>query len=203
VADELLSPSHKGQVRAALVTLLACGVGGVACAPLSRDPRTILDERTGASITVAREPLVLARERRDLAAQARDYLTIISAEVNIAGRRQLVLCVHEWSTIDVRARGTDPRQDAPLLLVADGRDLLLQPVAAPALDAITLDRDLRRPGAADVHTTFYAIDGESLRYLLGGQRIAAAFPQGQPPLPFGLWRDERAAQVRLLDSLGR
>lgn len=187
-----------------LAALFLCaGLAGAGCAPLSHEARTTLDPRTGVSISVADQPLVLARERRDLAAQARDYLTLIATEINVAGTRRLLLCVHEWSTIDARARGNPAPLPTPLLVVADGRDLWLSPLSEPPLDALALSRELARPGDADVYTTFYPIEPEALRYLASAEHLSAALPARIPPLPFGLWRDGRAAQLRLLEAIGR
>jgi hypothetical protein len=185
------------------VLLLCWSLAGAGCAPLSHEARTTLDPRTGVSISVADEPLVLARERRDLAAQARDYLTLIATEINVAGSRRLLLCVHEWSTIDARARGNAAPLPTALLLVADGRDLWLSPLAQAPLDAVALSRELARPADAEVYTTFYPIEPEALRYLASAGHLSAAFPARTPPLPFGLWRDGRAAQLRLLDAIGQ
>lgn len=186
-------------VLAALGVLL--GTSG--CAPLAHEARTVLDPRTGASLTVADQPLVLARERRDLAVQARDYLTLLAAEVNVSGHRQLLLVAHAWSTIDSRARGTAARTASPLLIVADGRDLLLQPVPVAPLDSGALRRELAVPDDAEVLTAYYAIEPEALRYLCAAKRVATTFPQVPPALPFVLWRDGRAAQLRLLDAIGQ
>jgi hypothetical protein len=203
MAHELLTATvhHAGRTASALmVTItLAC----TACAPISREARTTLDPRTGTSITIADQPLVLARERRDLAAQARDYLTLVAAEVNVAGARRLVLCMHEWSTIDARTRGTASRLPVPLLVVADGRDIRLRPETSPPFDARDLPRELGRPEDAEVVTTFYAIEPEALRYLASAQHLSAALPDRSPALPFGVWRDGRRAQIRLLEAIGR
>lgn len=203
MAHELLTATVRHARRTAHALMVMIALACTACAPISREARTTLDPRTGTSLTTADQPLVLARERRDLAAQARDYLTLIAAEVNVAGARRLVLCLHEWSTIDARARGSTPRLPVPLLVVADGRDILLHPDPSPPFAAGDLPRDLGRPEDAEVFTTFYAIEPEALRYLASAQHLSAALPDRSPALPFAVWRDGRRAQIRLLEAIGR
>jgi hypothetical protein len=177
---------------------------GAGCAPLPQQARSVLDARTGATLIVADQPLVLARERRDLAAQARDYLTLLAAEINEAGRRRLVLVAHQWSTIDVRSRGAPPPAAQALLVVADGRDLRLTPLEeSTSVARDGWNRALGEPENAEVLTSLYPIDAETLRFLAGSSRISAAFPQSQPPLPYAMWRDGRAAQLRLLEAIGQ
>ena len=193
----------RSRIRTTLACLLGFSILLSACAPVTRAARTSLDEGTGASWTVAAEPLVMARERRDLAVQARDYLTLVAAEINVSGNRRLVLVAHQWSTIDVRALGRTHGAAAPLLLIADGRDLLLQPEPATWAASQVLPRELKHPDDADVVTAFYPIDGDALRYVATAHRLAGVFPEGFPALPFALWRDGRAAVLELLDAIGR
>ena len=190
------------QCRRFLASLLAGLIFAAGCAPLVREPRQVLDPGTGITLMVADQPLILARDRRDLAAQARDYLTLLAAEINESGRRQLVLVVHQWSTIDARARAAQSLAELPLLIVADGRDLRLVPMNRPALLSANQGAVLGRPEDADVTTTCYPIDVESLHFLATSNRITAVFPQGNPALPYALWRDGRGAQLRLLEALG-
>lgn len=185
-------------VRVGLLGLLGLAVGG--CAAVEPGARQLLDERTGASWVLAEEPLVLARERRDLAVQARDYLTLLAVEANESGRRRLLLVVHQWSTIDARTRG-GLGGVGPLLLVADGRDLLLNPAADSGSRTLTEAARFGRPEDAEVVTTLYPIDADTLRYLATSQTLRAALPQGQPPLPYALWRDGRPALLRLLTAI--
>jgi hypothetical protein len=102
-----------------------------ACVTPPLEPRKVLDERSGISLTVVDQPLVLARERRDVAVQARDYLTLVAAQINESGKRELVWVVHQWSTIDSRADSRriaasfpESRLTLPFTLWTDGRPAL-------------------------------------------------------------------------------
>lgn len=171
-----------------------------ACVTPAPAPRVTLDAKTGISLTVVDEPLVLARDRRDVAAQARDYLTLVAAEINEAGHRRLILVSHQWSTIDSRTADVHPSPNAELLLVADGRDLHFTPLPATFGVEYANKRALHAPEASNAVTTFYDSDTETLSYLATSRIISASIPNSFP-LAFSLWKDGRPALTRLLDAL--
>lgn len=185
-----------------IVILVAVAVlGGCVTPPL--EPRSVLDPDSGASLTVVDQPLVLARERRDVAVQARDYLTFVAAEINESGKRQLVWVVHQWSTIDARAADFEPLPDSPLLLVADGRDMRLKPIGNTTALHYVHNAALLAPADANVVTTAYAVDPATLDFVASSRHLSAAFPESRLTLPYGLWKDGRAALRRLLEQIGR
>ena len=167
------------------------------------EPRTVLDEHSGTSLTVVDQPLVLARERRDVAVRARDYLTLVAAELNETGHRRLVWIGYQWSTIDARARDIQPTQGAPLLLVADGRDIRLTPIDTSAAALYLQNPALLAPDDTDAITTVYAIDDATLEYVATSQELSAAFPESRLTLPFTLWTDGRAALLRFVTEIRR
>jgi hypothetical protein len=183
-----------------LAFLAALLLGGCTMPPLA--PRTVLDERTGASLTVVDQPLVLARERRDVAVQARDYLTLVAAEINESGRRQLVWVVHQWSTIDARVADFRPTPGATLLLVADGRDLRLTPIGDSMALAYAQNPALLAPEDANTLTTLYAVDAATLEFVATSRQVSATYPESGLALPFALWKDGRPAIMRFLDQIG-
>ena len=165
-------------------------------------PREVLDERTGALLTVVDQPLILARERRDVAVQARDYLTLVAAEINQSGRRRLVWVVHQWSTIDARSTGFQPVPGAPLQLVADGRDMRLIPISEPSAREFAGNLALLPPDDANVITTIYSVDATLLDYVATSRTLSASFPESRLALPFSVWTDGRSALTRFLDQTG-
>jgi len=186
-----------------LPALLAAGLLS-ACASLPAPaPLTYLDERTGITLTLVDAPLVLARERRDLAANARDYLTLVAVTRNESGRVTPALLVHRWSTIDTRvAQAATPAGDPRLVIVADGRDirpLRLEPVPREFLASDI--HDLWRPSVSQVETTVYRIDAATLRFIARSERISAFRDLAEDALPYGIWRDGRAALGRLADGV--
>ena len=94
-----------------------------ACAAPAGDspPREYLDEETGATVTLQSEALVFAYSRRELAANARDYVSLQAAAVNRAGKVSYVLISYVWSTVDPRMR-EEPLPSIDLVLLhADDR----------------------------------------------------------------------------------
>jgi hypothetical protein len=178
---------------------LAALLGGCVMPPL--EPRSVLDERSGASLTVVDQPLILARERRDVAVQARDYLTLVAAEINESGRRRLVWALHQWSTIDARAADEKPLPSATLMLIADGRDMRLVPIADSAATAYSRNPALMAPEDANAVTTLYGVDEATLEFVATSRQLSASFPDARLSLPFLLWADGRPALSRFLQEL--
>jgi hypothetical protein len=171
-----------------------------ACVTPQAGPAKSLDPETGVSLTVVDEPLIFARERRDVAANARDYVTLVAAEFNEAGRRRLVLVSHQWSTVDVRASDFVSVAHTELLIVADGRDLRFAPLPETIAAAFRGNPALAAPEDAHVLTAFYDVDASTLGYIATSRTLTAAYPDSFA-LPFALWRDGRSAMARLLDDL--
>lgn len=179
---------------------LALGPGlgllaGCASAPPA-ETLSFLDERTGITLTVVDEPLVLARDRRDLAANARDYLTLVAVTRNESGRVTPALLLYRWSTIDSRVSA--PLAAEPkLVIVADGRDIRLAPLGnVPKEFSPSAVHDLWRPPVSAVSTTAYKVDAATLRFIAQSGRVSAFIDQPGDGLPYALWRDGRAALER-------
>jgi hypothetical protein len=174
---------------------LALLLGGCASLPSPESP-SYLDERTGITLTVVDTPLVLARDRRDLAANARDYLTLVAVNRNESGRITSALLLYRWSTIDSRVAA--PQLGEPkLVIVADGRDIRLQPLASVPKEFVpTPQHDLWHPPVSDVSTTAFRIDAATLRFIAQSARVSAFIDQRGDDLPYSLWRDGRAALER-------
>lgn len=185
-----------------LLTLLL-GVQLVACASVPPPaPAGFLDEDTGVTLTVVAKPIVLARDRRDVAANARDYVTLVAVERNQTGRRNLVLLAYRWSTID---RRVNPQADADaraLVLVADGRDIRLQPVSDLLPTELRPRPQLLQPDVTDVVAIAYRIDEATLRFVAESERISGFYSDARGALPFALWADGREALKLFTQSLG-
>src|SRR6266481_1480979 len=70
----------------------------------SKEPSEYLDQTTAATITVVAKPLIFAHERPELAAHARDYVTLAAASVNRGGAIEHFIFAYLWSTVDDRNR---------------------------------------------------------------------------------------------------
>jgi hypothetical protein len=174
-----------------------------ACAALpAPSPVEYLDERTGVTLVVADAPLVLARERRDLAANARDYLTLVGVIRDESGRLLPILLIHRWSTIDARVTPDAAATPASLVIVADGRDIRLEPLEPPPRELAARDPRLWWPEDARAVTLAYRADAAVLRYIAESARVSAFFDAPGGDLPYSVWRDGRAALARLADAVG-
>lgn len=189
--------------RISLPLLLLLTAGLVGCAALPPpEPAGFLDEDTGVTLTVVAAPLVFARDRRDIAANARDYITLVAVERNQTGKRNLVLLAYRWSTID---RRVNPQADATaraLVIIADGRDIRLQPVSDLLPTELRPRPQLLQPNVTDVEAVAYRTDVATLRYIAGSQKISAFYADARGALPFAMWADGRAALGLFAQSLG-
>ena len=114
---------------AIVATALATG----ACAsPPSGVTRQYLDEESAATVTVARDALVFARDRPEFAVHARDYLTVVPVDVNRMGSHAAYFYCYVWSTIDKRRSAAAGGVSAQFEVVADGQRIPLVPVNATA-----------------------------------------------------------------------
>jgi hypothetical protein len=182
--------------------LLSLSLLVAACAGLPTPaPREFLDETTALTLTVADAPWLLARERKDVAAHARDYLTLVPVERNAAGRYSLALVVHRWSTVDARVAAPVAGPPPALVFVVDGRDLRLAP--APVLPREFAGGDGRLWEPADTWRTTYAypVDRSAFELLAGSRELYAYFDEpseGAVLGPWHDWRDGREALARFL-----
>ena len=191
-------PSHPA--RSALTAVVITIAAGCAALPAPA-PSQFLDERTGVTLSVVDAPLVLARERRDIAANARDYLTLVAAERDTMGRRQLILLVYRWSTIDTRVGASDDDDSTRLTLLADGRDIRLTQVADKLPLEFTQSERLLRPPVGQVATLAYPTDIATLRYLVSSRQLSASFEATKATMPYTMWRDGRESLRQFLDSV--
>lgn len=183
------------------VCLAAVALLGCSALP---EPQTgqFLDEHTGISLTVVDKPLILARERRYVAANARDYLTLVAAERNQAGRRQLLLLAHRWSTIDTRTGDRLDSDATQLVLVVDGRDFKLTPLSPSSPHELSQSEKLWRPKVSEVITLAYGADRTLLANLAQGKEISAFFVSSSAVQGFTAWQDGRDALRRFLNTVG-
>jgi hypothetical protein len=180
---------------AVLFTLLAC----VAFAG-DKEPREYLDEDTAATITVVGEPLVFAFARRDLAANARDYVTLAAAAVNRSGKISYVLIGYNWSTVDPRLR-RDPLPAAePLALQADDRRIELKLQGHSAHEA-GIGVPVHAPPGVTSPPNVYGIDLATLRFLSEARRLSVQVDTEGTTFNYELWEDQRAALRRFVQHM--
>jgi hypothetical protein len=169
-----------------LALLPAC-----ASAPMGA-PAELLDEQTGATLVVAAEPLVFARARVDVAANARDYATVVAVEANRSGKYSQYLLLHRWSTVDRRMVALPAEAAGRLVIAADGRVLEFKPLLPMPAALARRDR-VFMPDDADVVSWAYDVDAAALAHLAASHELSARFPDETLDSPYALWGDGRAA----------
>jgi hypothetical protein len=163
--------------------------------------RQYVDEITAASITVAVEPLIFARERTDLAANARDYVTLTAVEVNVMGKRSYLWSAYIWSTIDRRDRQELVVPGDELVLVADGRPITLRSDAKTLREHGIGQPPTRAPVRAAVPALF-AADPESIGYVARAGELHLELIHAGSNDSFVLWKDGRAALRAFSEAVG-
>ncbi len=160
-----------------------------------------LDEQTAATVTTALEPLIFARERPDLAVNARDYVSLVPIEVNRSGERRYYWFGYLWSTIDRRDGETPLAQGDQLVLLADDRPIALQ-AASGAMRELGIARGpLKRPGRAAVPMLLQA-DPDSVSFAGHATGLSLVLIHEGQNQDYALWRDAREAIRGFSNYLG-
>jgi hypothetical protein len=163
-----------------------------ACASSSgaQGPNEFLDEKTAATVSVADKPLVFARERPELAAHARDYVTLAAAYVNRSGVIDYFIFAYFWSTLDPRNGGTGQTPSDELTIAADDR-LIHPQLAGHSTQDAGVGTAVRAPPGHGWTLNVYRSDIATLRYMAEARRLTVVAGSGQEPIIFDLWDDQR------------
>lgn len=192
--------SGSRQIARWMAMLLAASVlQGCASAP--PETREELDESTGTTLLIVSHPLVLARARIDVAAHARDYITLVGTEEDRSGRYTAWLVAHRWSTVDPRMADT-PETPPALHIIADDRDIVLTR-AEPPPGFLHRHDLLFTPKGSTTRSDAYLLDDATLRYVAGARRLMVRVGEDDPLPAYTLWDDGRAALKEMLERVPR
>ena len=175
----------------AVTVLAACTTGP----PVASEE--LYDEESAATLLVASEPLVFARERSDVAAHAHDYATLVAVELDIAGEYSQFLLLYRWSTVDRRMLPPPGEDAGALRIVADGRTINLPPLERMPV-SLKQRRALHVPDHGDVAPHAYKIDVATLHFIATSGEIFVRMPQEQLDTPFKLREDGRGSLQQFL-----
>ena len=168
------------------IALLAAAGAGAA-----RDPvREYVDQTTAVSVTVTDDALIFARERTDLAANARDYITFAPLEINRSGSRSYFWLAYIWSTIDRRNGEPLLAQGDELVLLADGRPIRLLADAGPLQDHGVVQQPIPAP-KRDALALLFSADTESIAYAARATDLHIELLHDGTGEPFTLWKGAR------------
>ena len=152
------------------------------------------------TLNVVSRPFVFARDRSDVAAHARDYATLVAAEIDRSGDYSDFLLLYRWSTVDRRMAPPPPRSAGALRIVADGRVIDLKPLERMPV-SLTQSHALYVPPHGDVIPRAYAVDAALLQYIAACRSLTLHMPQEEPNTAFTLWQDGREALRNFLRSI--
>jgi hypothetical protein len=158
-------------------------------------PRELLNESNGSTLIVVRKPMVFSRSRTDVAANVRDYATMVAFQEDRAGHYGTWMVVHRWSTVDPRMGAGLGNASGRLLLTADGRTLTFEPASAAAL--LSRGELLFAPPSA-ASSFAYDIDLVTLRYIAASADLTLQFPDDPLPVAYAVWEDGRTELQALL-----
>jgi hypothetical protein len=173
-----------------------------ACSSVPRSPsHEIFDEQSGNTVLVVTRPLVFARERADVAAHARDYATLVAAEIDESGKYSDYLLLYRWSTVDRRMSAPPDANAGSLRISAEGRAIELLPLDRMPV-GLPLRRELHEPDHADVIARAYRIDVTTLRFIARARDIVVFMPEEALGTPFKMWEDGRKSLEQFLQRAG-
>jgi len=165
------------------VCLLAC------TAATPRHPNEYLDPVTAAMVSSVTAPIIFARAHPDVAANARQYATVVGASVNRSGRYEYVLLVYIWSTIDARL-GAGAHPGDTLVFLADDRAIRL-----PRDGRSMKEVGIAKPLLAPLHTRgpprLYRTDRATLQFISTARHVRMQLEGDQDARPFDVWKDGR------------
>lgn len=166
-------------------TPLIAVVALAACSSVTNNVQVgeYLDETTGTTVWHVPEPAVFAREQPMLAANARDYVSLAPMELSSAGRREDLLWLWAWSTIDRRTARYDA-DASTVIVVVDGEPMELQRSRRRTLG--------RWPYAAPVNGGFmalFALSPSQAMRLSMAERISVVLPEGSAAGQYLVWHD--------------
>jgi hypothetical protein len=190
-------------IRVALLLALTA-LASCTTLPLHRAPSKsasnsteIFDEESGSTLLVVSKPLVLARDRSDVAAHCRDYATLVAVEDDQSGKYTQYLLLYRWSTVDRRMSPPPGPDEGQLKIIADGRAIDLKPLERQPT-SLAQRRALHVPEHGDIVYRAYRVDSAMLHYIADSRELTVRMPQEALDTPFTVWEDGRGALAQFL-----
>jgi hypothetical protein len=164
--------------------------------------REYLDETTAATITFTNESMIFARERTELAVNARDYISLTPVEVNRAGTRNYYWFAYVWSTIDRRDDKPLLADEDELVLMADGRPIRLAADARTLRELGIQQRPVKAPARSAIALAFPA-GPEIVAHVGASADVSVHLVRGGTEERFDLWADARPALREFVAEVSR
>jgi hypothetical protein len=183
-----------------VIVQIAVALGACASAPESKEPSEYLDQTTAATISVVAKPLVFAHERPELAAHARDYVTLAAASVNRGGAIEYYIFAYLWSTVDNRNRSGVPPTADTLTIAADDRRINPQLVGHSSQEA-GVGSAVRAPPGHHWTLNVYKTDVATLGFIAESRQLTVITGATEGPVTYEPWDDQRRALRGLVRRL--
>ena len=167
----------------ACLCLLSCKTAG------PRRPSEYLDPVTAAMVSSVTAPIIFARPHQDVAANARQYATVVGASVNRSGHYEYVLLVYIWSTVDARL-GAGAHPGDTLILLADDRAIRM-PRDGRSLKEVGIAKPLLEPLHARGSPRIYRTDRATVQFISTARHLRMQLEGDQDARPFDVWKDGR------------
>jgi hypothetical protein len=179
---------------------LTCLLAG--CTSVPQRPNEYLDPVTAAMVASVTTPMIFARAHQDVAANSRQYATVVGVSVNRSGHYDYFLLVYLWSTVDPRL-GAGAHPGDTLVLLADDRAIRLKREGLSLKDAgiaEPVDRPVHFRGSPRIYRT----DAQTLTFVSLTRRLRLQLEGDQDARPFEIWKDGRhqLGQLAVLSANG-
>lgn len=175
-------------MRNLVLTIVSlCLISCKATAP--RHPNELLDPVTAAMVSSVTVPTIFARGHQDVAANARQYATVVGASINRSGHYEYVLLVYIWSTVDARL-GAGAHPGDTLVILADDRAIRL-PRDGRSLREVGIAKPLQAPLHSRGPPRVYRTDRGTLQFISTAHHVRMQLEGDQDARPFDLWKDGR------------
>jgi hypothetical protein len=158
---------------------LALSIGLLRPALAGVQPTEFLDERTGATITVVHDPLIVPLRRSVITAMGSDdVISLTAVEVDRSGDLQLFLVGYDWSGSNRLAK--------PLQLQADDKRVELVPME-PFPAELLNDRKLLAPPYSHLQRAGYRVTRELLAVLAACKHLNLMVMEAGSEQPYDVW----------------
>jgi len=180
---------------ACAAALLLAGCASVDVAPLEK-----LDERSGDTLIIVRQPLEFVRVRPSLDG-TRDFVRLVAVEEDHVGQYNTWLLAYRWTTIDKAPSPVPDERLGALQLQGDDRQWSLQPLAAVP-DSLRARRDLYAPAPAPFAAWAYRVSLSDLNVIAASAVLTLRLPQEEIADPLQLLGDGRPALLQFAQREG-
>jgi hypothetical protein len=188
---------------------IAMLVAVAACTSVPPGPRDLLDEHTGATVSVVGAPITFARAPNGQAPArepnangqtSHDFLTLVAIQKDDDGKYSQMLLLYRWSVFFGPVSSSPEPSAGALIVEIDGRSIELQPLKQlPA--GLPSAKDLFVPDTTEAAMHAYLTDGETMRLIATSHELTVRLPEESLSDPFTLWRDGRPALAQFVKQL--